>query len=392
MENEHVPSRELLVIDVLMRSYLAVERELQTRGLLEVPARPPILHHVVGRTVLLLGDSPELYTALTGDGYKVSTDPEESADTVIVVGQEVSDDDLEALRSQAHYALICHDCGLPMNDDLDPIADTTAVIRKYDLTTDVPRVRCIAETKLRTMVADGWEYLLALEDGTAIRARSQQEFPDGTNVIVVAEALSGTEDGAFALVHGVIEQETEYGLSTRCDVIRSACATGSLTEAVAYSSDAILKELRVRAEFYPQARAALRGFAGTADEAVELLQRSVPNAIEPESPAFDVYLTPGDAANHRATGIVLEPYTPYGPHNIWFTPDTIAELAQIASVESLNHRTPTDLAVTRSFIDETGAWVIECELPEPLYRAVCDGTYTGFSIKGVATVAGQEDN
>jgi hypothetical protein len=165
-----------------------------------------------------------------------------------------------------------------------------------------------------------------------------------------------------------------------------------------------------------QARAILDGYAGSEEGAIALLRHRLPDAIpqwqaEPESALqpgapFDVtvqrYVTTetindtDSQVQHAAWGVVLEPETPYGLHGVWFSPSTIRVLAASppATVEALNHRHAVDgLTILQSFIDEDGShakpgsWIIGCALSPEVYEAINAGAYTGFSIKGLATLA-----
>lgn len=358
-----------------VRTHTKVTDEKIQRGLLTVPEFSPILQHVVGRTVLMVGDDMEMYSNLQDHGFKVFTYNEEvtpePADTVIVL-RGMDQNDIKRFGDLAHYAVVnSHDSKL----------DVFTKYQEDDLPF-TPRLAIGARTINRTLFTDHWMYALNLADTDVVlraSAPTNVDYPNGSVVRVRASGIVATDE-TVALIDGEIDGAAEE-ISTLSDVLTESYQLNAIHEGRSVTLEEVLGS---DVESDVAIRQDLIGRAGT----IESLQ----SRFQVRS---DIHLTANDVG-HSAIGVVLEPETPYGRQGFWFDSETIRAIVDegVDAITAVNHQEGlVNFDIIRSWINDDptvakpGSWLIECSLDDKMYEQIRAGTFRGFSIKGTATLA-----
>lgn len=380
----------------IIRAAAAVRDELQSRGLIEVEPHAAILEGVVGRYVTVLGEDDEgIIPMLEGMGYKVNQNGK-TEDTILVLGN-IPEVELDALKERAVWSLLCY-------GDAERSAGGLVVFSKISSEMPAP-VMFTAKTLSRTKTLGGWEYGLELADGKKVRAASDEEYPNGSAVRIDCDGVVVTNK-SIGILNGRVTASLNAVSDISTVICTSALRSNCLFDGSQVSTEAVLQRVGVYdLEHLDRAKLILQGFAGTPDDAISLLQRRAPEIFIPKTDGGEsnievtrfVDSTLGEESDsvHQIVGVVLEPETPYGPHNVWFSKATLSRIASEYDGDellggALNHKDSSQVKVIASGIwdgdravAKRGSWVVTCKVTDDVHAAVVAGTYRGFSVKGI---------
>ena len=362
-----------------------------------------VLEHVVGRTVALVGDNSLLADLLTEEGYIV---------------EQLSFD--EVLTSKTLYDTVVS-IGYGLNPIIDKLSKWSTVMfndgevgfnYKFNDGVDEPKRNLAFRGNVlrRYKSGDTWFYDVAtLDTDKSIRLSSADLFTDNTIVVVRCDGLVIDKDN-IACVGGQLEKSRFDVPHSFNDVLRIATDMNVVYQATkVYTVEDFITQHGLNERYSSDITKLIRGYVGTDDEVIEMLEEKLPEAfiVEPtpvetedEAISFEVtHLTNEDDQTHRVLGVVLEPNTSYGKDGIWFSAKTIENIAHNYLVNNptgaLDHLDNSEVRIVESYVAKSneiingnkvvkGTWLVSCQVTDEVYEAIKEGKYTGLSIKGRA--------
>jgi hypothetical protein len=405
----YVPSEEEASnISLLTRAkaQLAVLNELRNRGAVPNPSFPEaILEHIVGRNVLVLpGDNTnELVEKIEDYGYDVTVLdgdapqwPIESFDTVIIL-RAVDEDTLEEAETHAHFAVILKGGTPPESSDYRSYKDGLIVYERYAEENVLTFSATVVE---RLKIDELWDYRLELGDHRVVRATAEAVYRNGDRVLLTADGVV-TNGNVLGILNGIIltSLPIEGKTDTTASLLVRAIKNHRVYEGESTTTEIVLEGLDLTPDQLIEARRLLSGFVGTEFEARVFLQDRLHLPSEDDlALTIDKFApeAPNAEGPHKVVGVLLEPETPYGEEQIWFSAETIKRIYGELTQGALDHidASPEEVRILRSMLDEQGdyakpgSWLIECEVSNEVYDAIIAGKYTGFSIRGSGLMAG----